>query len=216
MVLKPAQSPSMPRASRPSLTGRSRATGGLAARSLAVLVALGALALPLPAHAAGSLFDLAGFFDGRSVSAGDVRTLLVSREAFTARFEGRKAGETLRLDERFRFPDGERLQRWTLVFDGPSIRGTVETEGSDGRLHAPVPVEGERSSAQVVLRYSGFAPGGGALKLSFRHEIRPNGDGTLANDVTVRLLGLPLAHSDVTFAKTKADLARHLASEPHP
>ena len=186
------------------------------AKSLPVLALVAGLGLAGPVFAADGLFDLAGFFAGQSVSAGEVRTLFVSREAFTARFTGRKMGDTLRLDERFRFPEGERLQRWTLTFDGPLIRGTVETEGSDGALHAPVPVEGERDGTQVVLRYRGFAPGGGSLKLSFRHEIRPNGDGTLGNDVTVRLLGLPLAHSEVTFAKTDGDLSRHLAREPRP
>lgn len=198
----------------PEGLGRARLVLTLA-RSLPTLALIAAMGFVGPARA-DNLFDLASFFAGQSVSAGEVRTLLVSREAFTARFTGQTSGQTLRLDERFRFPDGERLQRWVLRFDGPLIRGTVETEGSDGALHAPVPVEGERDDAHIVLRYTGFAPGGGSLKLRFRHEIRPNGDGTLSNDVTVRLLGLPLAHSDVTFAKTQGDLARHLARERRP
>ena len=127
-----------------------------------------------------------------------------------------REGDTLRLDERFRFPEGERLQRWHLRFAGARVEGTVETEGRDGTLRAAVPAEGERSATGVELRYVGYAPGGRALPLSFRHRMVANADGTLQNHVTVRLLGLPLARSEVTFAKSERDLKRHLATAPHP
>ncbi len=168
------------------------------------------------AKAEERLLDLAAFFSGTAVSAGEVRTLGLRRERFTARFEGRAEKGTLRLDERFRFADGERLQRWVLRFDGAVIRGTVQTEAKNGSLAEPVAVGGEREVGRLVLRYRGIAPGGGALRLGFRHEIRPNGDGTLRNDVTVRFLGLPLARSEVTFARSEAALREHLALTPHP
>ncbi|ALN71328.1 hypothetical protein M673_01295 [Aureimonas sp. AU20] len=188
-------------------------------RRAALGLALGltaSLAEARAARADGALFDLAGFFAGRSVSAGEVRTLFFSLEPFTAGFQGRVEGDTLQLDERFRFPEGERLQRWHLRFAGPLVRGTVETEGRDGQLRPAVPVEGERTATGVELRYTGFAPGGRALRLAFRHVMTANGDGTLENHVTVRLLGVPLARSEVTFSKSEADLQRHLAKAPHP
>ncbi len=185
------------------------------ARSALLVLAVSVAALG-PARAESGLFDLAGFFAGPSVSAGEVTTLFSAPEPFTARFTGVAEGDTLRLDERFRFPEGERLQRWHLRFAGGRVEGTVETEGRDGTLRAAVPVEGERSATGVELRYVGYAPGGRALPLSFRHRMVANADGTLQNHVTVRLLGLPLARSEVTFAKSERDLKRHLATAPHP
>lgn len=185
--------------------------------TLGLALGLAACLAHVPAaRAEAKLFDLAGFFAGRSVSAGWVRTLFLAPEPFTATFEGRVEGDTLRLDERFRFPEGERLQRWRLRFAGPRVTGTVETEGRDGRLRPAVPVEGERTVDGVALRYTGFAPGGRALRLGFAHVMAPNGDGTVENRVTVRLLGLALARSEVTFAKSEGDLRRHLAKAPHP
>lgn len=174
-------------------------------RRLAVLALCLAL---LPAVARAAPLDLLGFFEGSSVSAGETRTFLVFRERFSASFTGRRENGTLVLDERFRFPEGPRLQRWRLRDEGGAIRGTVETEDESGRLAAPVPVTGTHEGDGVRLDYSGIAPGGGR-RLGFRHEITPNGDGTLANRVTVRLWGIPVARSRVTFAKSVAALAAH-------
>ncbi len=185
--------------------------------ALALALGLAACLTQAPAaRAQEGLFDLPGFFAGRSVSAGEVQTLFFAPEPFTATFDGRMEAGAFRLDERFRFPEGERLQRWRLRFAGARIEGTVETEGRDGKLRPAVPVEGERTPGGVELRYAGYAPGGQALRLRFRHVMAANRDGTLANFVTVRLLGLPLARSRVTFAKSQGDLRRHLAMAPHP
>jgi len=176
--------------------------------TLAVLVTVGLVATGSARAAAP--FDLAGFFAGSSRSVGEVRTLLVFRETFTAAFTGRREGERLRLDERFAFEDGARLQRWDLTQRGAEISGTVETELGDGTLAAPVPVAGTRTPGGAVLTYRGHAPGGGATLFGFRHEMTANADGTVSNHVSVTKFGLAVATSDVTFAKSAAALAAHL------
>lgn len=170
----------------------------------AILLALAALLAPVRA---AEPFDLLRFFEGESVSWGEVRTLLVFREAFEARFAGRREADgTLALDERFRFEGGTPLQRWRLRREGDVLTGTVETERRDGALAPPAPVRGTATAAGATLEYDGFAPGGGETRFRFRHEMTPLPDGTVSNRVTVRRFGLPLARSAVTFAKSEAAL----------
>ncbi len=181
-------------------------------RTTPVCAALAALLCLLagPAGAADG-FSLRAFFAGRSVSAGEIRTLGLFSERFTARFEGRASGATLDLDERFTFEDGERLQRWHLEERGGEVDGTVLTEDENGTLQGPFPVSGTSGPEGAVLAYRGIAPGGGSLRLDFRHAITPRGDGTVANRVRIARFGLPLAGARVTFAKSAQALAPHLS-----
>ncbi|WAJ26968.1 DUF3833 family protein [Antarcticirhabdus aurantiaca] len=181
------------------------------AAAIALLLALaGCLALAAPARlpeAQADGFDLLAFFDGEARSTGTITTALVSTQAFSATFEGRREGNSLRLDERFRFADGSaRLQRWRLTRDGGGrLRGTVETEDETGALRPPVPVEGRLTAEGAVLAYDGYAPGGGTLRLGFRHAMTRLDGRRVSNHVTVRLLGLPLATSDVVFVRDGAN-----------
>jgi hypothetical protein len=178
------------------------------------LVAAFAVVLPVPLAGCGQApapvadgYALAAFFDGRSYSEGTVRTALVFEEDFTARFRGSADGNRMRLDERFRFADGRRLQRWDLSRSAAGVyTGTVATEDGEGRLSAPVPVAGWATADGAVLTYRGHAPGGGDMLLGFRHVMTANGDGTLANSVTISKFGIPIATSHVTFAKSRASL----------
>ncbi|HEX2017825.1 MAG TPA: DUF3833 family protein [Aurantimonas sp.] len=181
-------------------------------RGASIAAAVLLLALPLagcgqaPAPVADG-YSLAGFFDGRSYSEGTVRTALVFEERFTARFRGSVDDNRMRLDERFRFADGRRLQRWELSRSAAGVyTGTVATEDGEGRLSAPVPVVGWATADGAVLTYQGHAPGGGDMLLGFRHVMTENGDGTLANRVTISKFGIPIATSLVTFAKSRAAL----------
>lgn len=174
----------------------------------ALAVSLGLLALP--ARAADD-FSLRSFFAGHSVSGGEIRTLGLFRERFTARFEGQAKGDALDLDERFRFEDGPRLQRWHLVERGGRVTGTVETEDGEGKLQGPFPVSGTSGPDGAVLAYRGIAPGGGRWRFDFRHTITPRADGTAGNRVRISRFGLPLAGARVTFAKSEAALEPHLA-----
>ncbi|WP_192845779.1 DUF3833 family protein [Aureimonas sp. AU22] len=156
-------------------------------------------------------FTLRSFFAGRSVSVGEVRTLGLFSEQFTARFEGRSSGAVIDLDERFRFEDGERLQRWHLEERGGRVSGTVRTEDGDGRLQGPFPVSGTSGPQGAVLTYRGIAPGGGRFALDFRHEMSPRAGGTVANRVRVSRFGLPLARARVTFSKSTEALEPHVS-----
>ena len=165
-----------------------------------------ASAKPLPTKR----FDLIGFFDGTSYSKGTVTTALVSTSAFTAKFSGKQSGHRLRLDENFTFKDGKRLQRWDLAETAQGrVTGTVTTELQSGKPAPTVPVTGRRTADGAVLDYDGYAPGGGNTVLHFHHAMTARADGTVANHVTVSKYYLPLATSDVTFAKSLAALARY-------
>ena len=192
------------------VTGRRASLRRSAGRGVAAAVLV--LALPLsgcgrpPAPVADG-FSLADFFDGGSFSEGTVRTALVFEEAFTASFRGWRVGDRFQLDERFRFPDGDRLQRWDLSRSPAGVySGTVATEDAEGRLSSPVPVAGWATAEGVVLTYRGHAPGGGNTFLSFRHVMTDNGDSTVANRVTISKFGIPIATSRVTFAQSDVAL----------
>ena len=175
---------------------------GLLGAGLLAACAGGRAPTPLP-------FAIEAFFEGSSVSAGTVTTLLVSTQAFTAAFAGRREGNRIRLDERFTFPDGERLQRWDLRREGERYRGTVSTELGGGAMSPPVPVDGWLTPGGAVLAYRGYAPGGSDRLLGFRHTMTAKADGTVENRVRVSAIGLPVASSRVTFAKTPQALRRH-------
>lgn len=182
-----------------------------AAALLAVLVAVFIAALfwqaRLPAALVEPAVDILAFFEGTSVSAGTIRTALVRGEPFTATFAGTRAGDTLRLEERFRFSDGDRLQVWHLAAaPNGAVSGTVETERADGTLAAPVPVVGRTGPEGTTLRYRGNAPGGG-IELQFQHTMRAAENGTVSNHVVISLFGLPIATSTVRFAKDAAVLS---------
>ncbi|WP_206453289.1 DUF3833 family protein [Aurantimonas marina] len=190
---------------------RTRRRRGKTARTILVVPLLGLTVLggcgvlPEPDPDGLSLPD---FFEGKSVSKGTVTTALVFTEAFTAEFDGEQTGDRFRLDERFAFADGKRLQRWDLVRIGPGLYGgTVTTELKTGKLGRPMPVVGVQTKNGAVLDYDGYAPGGGSTLLHFRHEMTGRADGTIANHVIVSKFGIPLANSNVTFAKSRAGLA---------
>lgn len=177
-----------------------------AAIFLAGLLALGACARDGTLPVTTNVFDPLSFFRGEATSEGTVTTALVSTRAFTARFEGHEEGNALVLDEHFLFPEGPRLQRWHLAKTGEGrYGGTVETQGRDGALHAPVPVEGRILGAALELSYEGYAPGGDTL-LGFRHRMVMLSDGTAENRVRVSKFGLPLASSHVIFTKVPGEV----------
>ncbi len=163
---------------------------------------------PVDAGALG--FDMISFFDGVSYSKGTVTKAFFFNDSFTAAFEGNVDARHLALDERFTFEDGKRLQHWDLAETAPGrFDGTVTTELKTGQPAPTVPVEGYATQNGAVLDYEGYAPGGGTTLLHFRHVLTARVDGTVANHVTVSKYYLPLATSDVTFAKSLAALARH-------
>ncbi len=190
----------------------ARRIGGALAGALllAGLAACGDDPADVPPASVADGLALEEFFAGASYSKGSVTTALFFTEDFTARFSGTRQDGRLLLDEQFSFPDGDRLQRWDLGMTGPGLyAGTVRTEGGDGELSPPVAVAGRLAPNGVVLDYDGYAPGGGDTLLHFRHRMTRQSDGTVANQVSVSKFGVPLATSDVVFAKDKAALDAH-------
>lgn len=182
---------------------RRRGTAGRLALAFGAASMLSACQ-SVPPPAADGRFALEEFFRGSSVSRGEIRTLAFWSEDFTAGFSGETAEGVLRLDERFHFKDGERLQRWNLkrVSQG-RYEGTVETENGDGALSAPVPVAGYRTSDGAVLDYDGYAPGGGGTVLHFRHWMESRPDGSVLNRVRISKFGIPIAGASVVFSKVQ-------------
>lgn len=179
---------------------RRLAAGAKLAMAACLFAALAACAEPVPAPDGD--FALEVFFDGASVSEGEVDTLLVFTEAITADFAGATTDTRLDLDETFHLAQGERLQRWALTAtpDG-RYAGTVETAGKDGSLRPPVSVTGYKTADGAVLTYDGYAPGGSDMLLHFRHWMRQQADGTVQNLVRISKFGLPIAGARVVFSK---------------
>jgi hypothetical protein len=179
---------------------RTRTSWAKLAVAALLLAGLAACAEPVPAP--DGKFALETFFDGASVSEGEVDTLLVFTEAITAAFAGAATNGRLELDEMFHLAQGERLQRWALTAtpDG-RYAGTVETAGEDGKLRPAVPVTGYRTEDGAVLNYDGYAPGGSDMLLHFRHWMRQQADGTVQNLVRISKFGLPIAGARVVFSK---------------
>lgn len=181
-------------------TSRRRAAArlGLALAAASLLAACAAV----PPPDAGGRFALEDFFRGASVSKGTIRTLAFWREDFTADFSGDASVGRLRLDERFHFTGGDRLQRWTLRRAAAGrYEGVVETENGKGSLSAPVPVTGYATGDGAVLSYDGHAPGGGATVLHFRHWMTSRPDGSVLNRVRISKFGIPIAGAEVVFSK---------------
>ena len=189
----------------------ARLAAGMAATLMVVmLAACGEAPDDQPVAERAPSFDLLSFFEGTSCSKGTVTTAFFFDESFTAAFSGQAEGRRLMLDERFTFKDGKRLQHWDLAEPAPGhYAGTVTTELKTGMPAPAVPVEGHATANGAVLDYQGYAPGGGETLLHFRHVLTENADGTVANHVTVSKYYLPLATSDVTFAKSLGALDDH-------
>ncbi|BDA86601.1 hypothetical protein Sa4125_41430 [Aureimonas sp. SA4125] len=163
-------------------------------------MALTACTGPVPAP--DGPFALEAFFAGASRSEGEVRTALVLTERITASFAGASTENGLELDEIFHFPQGDRLQRWSLrAGAGGTYAGTVRTAGDDGELRAPANVTGYKTADGAVLDYDGYAPGGSDRLLHFRHWMTTQGDGTVLNRVRISKFGLPIAGARVVFSK---------------
>ena len=166
----------------------------------AAAAAGGALTAGSRGKAPDAALSLLAFFDGRATSKGTTTTLLVSTSQFTAKFSGKVRGNRLRLDERFQFDDGKRLQRWDLARESDGFyRGTVTTELGNGTMAPPVRVEGESFAGGVVLSYDGYAPGGGDTILGFRHVMTWCAPNVVENRVTISKFAIPIATSDVMF-----------------
>ena len=198
------------------MSSNSQMVAGRIVKGVAAVVMLGLLAscseVPNEARvpADASKFNLMSFFAGDSYSKGTVTTAFFFDESFTATFKGAAGDGHLTLDERFTFEDGKRLQRWNLAANpSGAYSGTVTTELKSGRPAPAAPVEGYATANGAVLDYQGYAPGGGETLLHFRHVLTMQDDGTVANHVTVSKYHVPLATSDVTFAKSLAALTNH-------
>lgn len=127
------------------------------------------------------------------------------RRQFTVDIDGQWDGETLVLDERFVYDDGEREQRiWTLRKTGAN---TYEGTAADvvGTAY------GEVSGNAFNFRYDlNLKVGDGTWKVSFNDWMYLQPDGILLNIATVSKFGFEIGVVTIAFSK---DLARKAAND---
>jgi hypothetical protein len=148
------------------------------------------------------MFTPEDFFNGQVSGKGTVTTLFFWDEDFTNEFSGRvQGGETL-IEEHFTFSDGAPKQYWRFQRLGDGrYSGDVTTEGEDGKLRGPLPIEAWLDAEGFHVDYSGHAPDSGDTQYRFRHDLTLQQDGTVVNDVSISWWGIPLASSRAVFTR---------------
>jgi hypothetical protein len=130
---------------------------------------------------------LASAFAGRSLGKGVFRDITGTERRFTARLDGRLAGDRLTVVEDFVYDDGQ-VDRLTWVFDrtGPG-RWTGRREDTVG------PAEVVEQDGLVRLSYTvDFRSLSGTTRLGFSDVIYGLPDGRIVNDAVVTRLGVPV------------------------
>jgi hypothetical protein len=145
------------------------------------------------------------FFNGKVSGRGMITTLWFWGEDFTNAFSGEIRGDETLIEERFTFEGATPKQYWRFrkLADG-RYGGDVTTEGEDGKLREPLPVDAWLDASGFHLDYVGHAPDGGDTRFRFRHDLTPQPDGTVVNDVSISWWGIPLASSRAVFTRHPA------------
>jgi len=149
------------------------------------------------------LFTPEQFFNGSVSGKGTITTLFFWDEDFSNEFSGRVQKDETLIEERFTFTDATPKQYWRFQRLGDGrYSGDVTTQGKDGRMRGPVPVEAWVTADGFHLDYAGYAPDGGDTIFRFRHHLAPQPDGTVVNSVSVSWWGIPLAYSRAVFTRS--------------
>jgi hypothetical protein len=145
------------------------------------------------------------FFNGNVSGKGAMTKLWFWSEDFANEFSGRVENDETLIEERFTFEDATPKQYWRFrkLADG-RYRGDVTTEGEDGKLRGPLPVDAWLDASGFHLDYVGHAPDGSDTRFRFRHDLTPQPDGTVVNDVSISWWGIPLASSRAVFTRHPA------------
>lgn len=150
-------------------------------------VALAALALATPAHAA---FDPVAFFSGKSHGEGKLKVVLQPTKTISVDSEGKVEPDgTLLLTQRV-VEEGKspRIRHWRLRRASPThFTGTL----TDATGPVTVDLIGERAR----IRYNG------KNHLAFEQWLTPEGPGTVLNTMRVKRFGIVVAHFTETIRK---------------
>ena len=171
----------------------------------AALVLSACAAVALAQQELTPLFTPEEFFNGSVSGKGTITTLFFWDEDFTNAFSGRVQQDETLIEERFTFTDATPKQYWRFQRLGDGrYSGDVTTEGKDGKLRGPQPVEAWLDKSGFHIDYSGHAPDGGDTQYRFRHDLTLQPDGTVVNDVSISWWGIPLASSRAVFTRQPA------------
>jgi hypothetical protein len=142
------------------------------------------------------------FFNGSVTGKGTITKLFFWSEEFTNEFSGEIRGDETLIEERFTFEDSTPKQYWRFQRQADGrYSGDVTTEGEDGRLRGPLPVDAWLDAGGFHLDYVGHSPDGGDTQFRFRHDLTLQPDGTVTNDVSISWWGIPLASSRAVFSR---------------
>lgn len=173
--------------------------------ALAVIAPLGACAsFDLESHAElGPALDLKEYFDGRTYAWGMFENRGGSmKRSFKVIIDGQVTDNTLTLDERFLFDDGERDRRvWTLT---QAADGTWTGDAND----TVQPAKGEAKGAAYRMRYkTNLDVGDQKYVVSFDDRMFRIDDDTVINRAIVSKFGVRVGEATIVFRKSDAAVA---------
>ncbi len=144
-------------------------------------------------------FRFESFFEGRLTAEGEFRDPFGRvRRTFSADVTGTREGDLIRIEENFRYDDGETDRReWRIRALG---NGRYRGEATDVIGHAEGRAEGPRLRWRYPIR---LPIGGRAWTLDFDDEFVLVDENALLNRATVRKFGLPVGTVRQTFERSR-------------
>jgi len=168
--------------------------GALSTSAFAAGVLLGIIS---SAGAAETPFRPERFLDGHTRSSGVFQNTVGKRQQrFTTECRGRRRGDTLFLDQRFRYDDGRTQdRRWQIK--------RVDAVHYVGRANDVVGVaRGEVDSATFRFAYTvALKPGNPLFNVRLDQTMTLQRDGTLQNYATIRKFGVVLSRVTERFRR---------------
>lgn len=162
----------------------------------AALIAI-RLGFALHASAETGIFEPEKFFTGHTRSVGVFRNSFGRREQrFTTDCRGRMRGDTLFLDQYFRYADGRKQERHWQIRRLTSHRYIGRANDVVGEARGEVRGRTFRFSYVVALK-----PGNPFLNVRLNQSMTLRGDGSVENHATIRKLGLVLSRVSEEFQR---------------
>ncbi len=156
-----------------------------------------ALVIVVPVSAAERQFHPEKFFSGHTRSTGIFRnTIGKPEQRFTTDCRGRTRGNTLYLDQRFRYDDGRTQERhWQIrKVDATHYIGRANDVVGDAL--------GEVTGSSFRFLYTvALNPKNPLLNVRLDQTMTLRRDGTVENQATIRKVGLPLSRITERFRR---------------
>ena len=166
--------------------------------ALPLLLTACAGAPPLPSETGPTPFVIERDLAGSTVARGEFSAINGLKRGFTAYLEGKLAGDTFTLSERFEYDDGEKDQKtWVLKLVGAGLYSGV-------REDVVGEAKGWQDGPAFRLAYDVRLPdekGGPGLQVHFQDVMVKTADGVVLNRASVGKWGFRIARVELKIKK---------------